>query len=143
MQIRRLLVLTILGLSLSAAADFRTRNAGKFPSKYASRPATRPSHVPQSTSVGGNTYNISYNAGRGGYGYMGVGGTWMMYNAMADAVMMGTLMSRGGYVYGPRYYQPAAMAPAPWGFLSFVWSALFLAVIIAVIVAVARKSVLR
>lgn len=124
----------------AAAADFKTKNAGKYPSKYTSKPATRPSHIPQSASVGGNTYNISYNAGYGGYGYMGAGGSWMVYSAMADAVMMNTLMTRRGYVYGPRYYQPVAMVPAPYGFMSFVWSMLVFAIVVAVIIALVRNS---
>ena len=31
---------------------------------------------------------------------MGVGGSWIMYDAMADAIMMDTLMGHSGYYYG-------------------------------------------
>ena len=126
----------------AAATDFKAKNAGKYPSKYGSKPATRPTHIPQTTSVGGNTYNISYNAGHGGYGYMGVGGAWMAYSVMADVAMTSMLMSRSGYVYGPRYYQPAVVV-APGGFGVFGWilsMTIFLIVVGGVVVAV-RSSV--
>jgi hypothetical protein len=84
-----------------ATSAFKTKNAAKYPAKYTSKPATRPDHIPQSTSVGGNTYNVSYNQGMGGYGYMGISGSWMMYSAMTDVIMLSTLMSRNNYYYDP------------------------------------------
>ena len=97
-----------------ASSAFKTKMANQkradgnstYSSKYATQPGSRPGHIPQSCKSGGNTYNISYNTQYGGYGYMGMGGTWMMYDAMADAAMMGMLMRNQGYYYGaaPRYY---------------------------------------
>ena len=84
-----------------AESAFRQRNAGQFPSRYATQPSARPSHIPQSTRVDGRNVNVTYNAGLGGYGYLHPTlGTWILYNAMTDAVMMSALMSRGGYYYG-------------------------------------------
>ena len=84
-----------------AESAFRQRNAGQFPSRYATQPSTRPSHIPQSTRVDGRNVNVTYNAGLGGYGYLHPTlGTWILYNAMTDAAMMSILMSRGGYYYG-------------------------------------------
>ena len=84
-----------------AESAFRQRNAGQYPSRYRSQPASRPGHVPQSTRVDGRNVNVTYNAGRGGYGYLHPTlGTWIVYNAMTDAAMMSVLMSRGGYYYG-------------------------------------------
>lgn len=84
-----------------AESAFRQRNSGQFSSRYQTQPSTRPGHIPQSTRVDGRNVNVAYNTGLGGYGYMHPTlGTWMMYNAMTDAAMMGMLMSRGGYYYG-------------------------------------------
>ncbi len=89
----------------SASADFKTKNAAKYGSTYATKPTTRPGHIPPTyVGSGGTTYNISYNQGYGGYGYMGPLGTWMVYNAMADAAMgpyYNRQMASAGYDYGP------------------------------------------
>lgn len=79
-----------------AMANFKARNKDKYQSRYKSKPATRPDHIPQTTSVGGVNVNINYNSTYGGYGYMH-NGSWMFYNAMADVAMMSVLMSRQGY----------------------------------------------
>jgi hypothetical protein len=85
-----------------AEQTFVSRNSSQFPSRYASQPATRPGHVPQSTRVDGRNVNVAYNAGLGGYGYLHPSlGTWVLYSAMTDAAMLGLLMSRQGYYYGP------------------------------------------
>ena len=73
--------------------------ASQYKSTYATQPKTRPGHVPQTyRGAGGNTYNISYNSGHGGYGYMGPLGTWMMYDAMSDMAMYSYMSHRN-----PRY----------------------------------------
>ncbi len=76
----------------------------KYPGKYASKPATRPEHIPQTYSRGGTTYNISYNQGHGGYGYMGAGGLWVAYafSSMATERMLNRSMYHHGYAYGER-----------------------------------------
>jgi len=89
-----------------AMKDFKSKNAGKYTSKFSSQPSKRPDYIPQSTSVGGKTYNVTYNSSYGGYGYMGPSGAWIMYDAMADAAMMSVLMNRQGYYVGG----PPAMA---------------------------------
>lgn len=90
---------TVFKSKSAAQSAFKKKNAGKYGSKYATKPATRPSHVPQTTSVGGSNVNISFNASHGGYGYMHPTlGTFMMYNAMSDAIMMQSLMRRNHYI---------------------------------------------
>lgn len=89
----------------SAAASFKKKNAAKYTTTYASKPATRPGHIPQTTMVGGTSTTIIYNQGGGGYGYMNSLGTFMLYNAMADAAMApyyNRQMASAGYMYGPR-----------------------------------------
>lgn len=68
--------------------------ASQYKSTYATQPATRPEYIPQTYKSGGNTYNISYNSGYGGYGYMGPGGSWMMYDVMSDMAMYSYLSHR-------------------------------------------------
>ena len=85
-----------------AEQAFVSRNASQYPSRYASQPTSRPGHIPQTTRVDGRNVNVTYNAGLGGYGYLHPGlGTWVLYSAMADAAMLGVLMSRNHYYYGP------------------------------------------
>lgn len=79
-------------------------NQKKYTSKYASKPATRPGHIPQTYSSGGNTYNISYNQAHGGYGHMDAVGTFILYNSMADMAMRpyyDRQMAMAGYHVGP------------------------------------------
>jgi hypothetical protein len=99
----------------SATADFKAKNAGKYPSKYTSQPTTRPSHIPQSTRVGTTNVNINYNPMYGGYGYMHLG-AWVMYDAMADTIMMNSLMHQHGVfiasehgVVRPYYQNPLSI----------------------------------
>jgi hypothetical protein len=84
-----------------AATAFKSNKEmqSKYKSTYTSKPATRPEHIPASTKVGNNTYNVTYNQQHGGYGYMGPSGSWIMYNAMSDAVMLTALMQRNNYVH--------------------------------------------
>ena len=84
-----------------AQQAFVGRNASQYPSRYASRPGSRPAHIPQNTRVDGRNVNVTYNAGLGGYGYVHPSlGTWVLYSAMADAAMLGVLMSNNRYYYG-------------------------------------------
>ena len=83
----------------AATTAFKSKYGSKYTARFDSRPATRPDYIPQSTLVGGRTYNIQYNRQYGGYGYMGPSRTWIMYDAMADAVMLNSLMSRNYYYY--------------------------------------------
>jgi len=87
--------------------EFKAKNASKYTSEYKQEPKTRPEHIPQTYTSGGNSYNIVYNPGRG-YGYWSGGpglGTFMLYDAMSDAIMLNALMSRPAVapVYTPVY----------------------------------------
>ena len=85
-----------------AEQSFVSRNQSQYPSRYNSQPGSRPSHIPQTTRVGGRNVNVAYNSQLGGYGYMHPTlGTYMLYSAMTDAAMLGMLMSNRGYYYGP------------------------------------------
>lgn len=114
----------------SAVSDFKTKYASTYSSKFTSEPAKRPDHIPTTTRVGGNTYNVTYNQSAGGYGYWSGGGpglgTWMMYDAMSDAVMMNTLMARNNYYVGP----PVVVSTSPLTVFLWVLGALVLTVAI-------------
>jgi hypothetical protein len=89
----------------AASADFKKKNASKYTSTYASKPSTRPGHIPQTTMVGGKSTTIIYNQSGGGYGYMNALGTFMLYDAMSDMAMRpyyNQQMASAGYAYGPR-----------------------------------------
>ena len=61
-----------------ATTAFQSKFGNQFPSKYSTQPATRPSHIPQRTTVNGQQYDVRYNPQYGGYGYM-AGGGWRPY----------------------------------------------------------------
>lgn len=89
----------------SAVADFKANNAAKMPSRYDVEPAQRPSHIPTSyADSSGTRRDVVYNQNGGGYGYYSGGGpglgTFMLYDAMSDAAMMNTMMSRQNYYVG-------------------------------------------
>jgi len=86
-----------------AVKHFRSTQANKYTSSYATKPATRPKHIPQNTQVNGKPVNIRYNSSYGGYGYMN-NGRWVVYNVMTDMVMLNMLMREGGYYYGQPMY---------------------------------------
>lgn len=126
------------GKSFSSKADataaFKKDNAGKFSSKYDKEPATRPSHIPQSTKVGNQNVNINYNSTYGGYGYMHPTlGTWIMYDMMSDAVMMSAMMHSHGYHVGaPVAPGGVVVAPtySPW---RWFWGVLFTIILLCII----------
>ena len=121
-----------------ATAAFKKANTSKYTSKYTKKPATRPSHIPASTSVGGQNYPISYNAGMGGYGYTNSLGAWVMYDAMMDAAMVSTLMTRNNYYYDPVIARTPYRGPS-FGNIILVLT-LVVGVIIVAIVGVAIKN---
>lgn len=82
-----------------AERAFERDNASRFPTTFQTAPQTRPDYVPQTTTVDGRNYDVSYNPRYGGYGYMR-DGTWMAYNVFRDITMLNLLMGRSGYVYG-------------------------------------------
>jgi hypothetical protein len=71
----------------------------KYTSNYASKPATRPSHIPATTSVGGRNVNVTYNVNHGGYGYTNSLGAYIMYDMMADSMMRNRMMTNNNYLY--------------------------------------------
>jgi hypothetical protein len=95
---------TVFKTRESAISDFKTKKANTYTSKYTAEPTTRPSHIPQTYKSNGTSYNVTYNQSVGGYGYWNGGGpglgTFMLYDALSDAVMLNTLMDRDNYYVG-------------------------------------------
>lgn len=83
----------------AASKAFKSKYSSQYTARYDSKPATRPDHIPRSTSIGGKTFNVNYDPQHGGYGYVGPRGSWIMYDAMTDAAMLSILMSRNNHYY--------------------------------------------
>lgn len=102
----------------AATAAFKKNQAGKYPAKYATKPASRPTHIPATTNVGGQNVNINYNAGMGGYGYTNALGAFIMYDMMSDAMMRNRMMAQSHYIVQPTVVQaPVAVQSRPMGFI--------------------------
>lgn len=125
----------------AATAAYKSKNAAKYTSKYAKQPATRPSHVPQTTMVGGSSVNINYNVGRGGYGYTNSLGAFIMYDMMSDAIMMNRMMARDNYHYDTHHAPTTRVIvhrKSNTGVLLF-WSLVVIGVVVVICV-VANKN---
>lgn len=88
-----------------AVADFKAKNATKYTAKFDKEPATRPSYIPTTyRDSSGTTRNIVYDNRGGGYGYWSGGnsglGTFIMFDALSDMVMLNALMDKDGYYVG-------------------------------------------
>jgi hypothetical protein len=95
---------TVFKTRESAIADFKAKEADTYTSKFTAEPAKRPDYIPQTYKANGTNYNITYNQSVGGYGYWSGGspgiGSFLLYDALSDAVMMNTLMDRDHYYVG-------------------------------------------
>ena len=128
---------TLFSSKAEAAQSFKSRYASDYGSKFASEPAARPSYVPSTTFIGGRSVNIMYNQGLGGYGYFHPGlGTWILYDALADAAMSDSIMYNRGYYWGGA---PVYVSHRP-SFLGLAFGMLMLLIIVSMIArAVARR----
>jgi len=125
----------------SAVADFKAKNANTFTNKFTSEPAKRPSYIPNVYRSNGQTHTVVYDRQYGGYGYWNGGGpglgTWIMYDALSDAAMMNTLMSRQNYYVGPPV-QSGALST----FMSVImWGGLVIAVIVLSVFLFTKKYI--
>lgn len=85
----------------------------KYTGKYSSQPATRPKHIPEKYTDGqGNTYNVTYNQDKGGYGYQSSSG-WIGFDPMSmlSGAMLYSLMSDNGNNYYVQSPNTTAAAP--------------------------------
>lgn len=97
---------TLFSSKAEAQNAFKNKYAAQYTSKYASEPATKPAHIPQAVKdAGGVERPIVYNQGSGGYGYWSGGGpnlgTFIIYDALSDMIMLNMLMNNHNYQYGP------------------------------------------
>jgi hypothetical protein len=83
--------------------DFRTRYGGTYTSNFPQEPPVRPSYIPSSTIFNGQTVNIYYDPGYHSYGYYRYG-RWTAFDALADAVVLDSLMNHHSYYYGQSCY---------------------------------------
>jgi hypothetical protein len=110
-----------------AVNTFKQQNESKYKNQFSSEPAQRPNYVPEYYSgPGGARYNVTYRSDLGGYGYYNPSlGQWMLYSAMADAVMVNSLMHSHGYYYGP----PPVRYGGGWGFFTWLGMLIFILLI--------------
>jgi hypothetical protein len=125
---------TLFSSKAEASQAFKSRYAKDYGSSFASEPAARPSYIPSSAMVGGRNVNIVYNQGLGGYGYLHPTlGTWMLFDALGDAMMMDSVMSSRGYYWGGT---PAYVTHGP-GYLGLAFAALAILLVAALAARVA------
>ena len=114
-----------------AIADFKTKKAAEYTSKFPTEPKVRPSYIPNTYSVGGTNVNVVYNSGFGGYGYYHpISHAWIAYDMMSDAVMLSAMMNRHGYV---GYAQPVPVYSSGWSIFSFILSLVFIGMTVLMI----------
>jgi len=122
---------TLFSTKTEAQSAFASRYSSQYGSTFQAEPASRPAWIPSSTLVDGRSVNVAYNPGLGGYGYLHPSlGTWVLYNAMSDAIMMDSLMTHHNYYYGAPVYLSHGQ--------SWINFALFLLAAMVVLVAVMR-----
>ena len=90
---------TVFQSRADAERAFQRDYANRFPSTFSQQPSERPNHIPQTTSVEGRNYDVTYNQRYGSYGYM-QNGSWVAYNTFRDVALLSMLMRSNGYVYG-------------------------------------------
>ncbi|HET7838761.1 MAG TPA: hypothetical protein VFL04_03295 [Rectinemataceae bacterium] len=128
---------TLFSSKAQAAQAFRTSYGSRYGSSFATEPQTRPDYIPSRTYVGGQAVNIVYNQGLGGYGYYNpMLGSWMLYDALADAAMLDILMGRHNYYYGPA---PVYLSHGG-GFLSAALGLFLAFMLVAVLVRALRMA---
>jgi len=104
---------TVFKNRADAKKSFQSKYGDNYGSKFSSKPNQRPGHIPNTTKVDGRSIPINYNQTRGGYGYTGVGGKWIMYSAIADVAMISMLMNRHSYYHGPQPGQDGEQRRSP------------------------------
>jgi hypothetical protein len=84
--------------------EFKTKNAGKYPTTFPTQPAQRPNYIPPNTFHDGQIRNIEYNQSRGGYGFFDTLGQFIIFDALTD-------MAFGQHQKETIIYQQAQQAP--------------------------------
>jgi hypothetical protein len=90
---------TVFNSRSDALKSFKSKNASKYPTTFTTKPNVRPGYIPPTVTSNGKKHNVSYR--NGGYGYY-AGSVWRPYSPFTDPLMAASLMSMGGYYYGPR-----------------------------------------
>lgn len=65
-------------------ADFKVKNAAKYPTTFSTQPAQRPTYIPPTTVYNGQSMPIQYNQQAGGYGFFDGLGKFIIYDAILD-----------------------------------------------------------
>jgi hypothetical protein len=128
---------TLFASKAEASAAFRNSYSRDYSSVFSTEPVVRPSYIPGSALVGGQNVNIVYNSALGGYGYYHPSlGTWMLFDALANAAVLDQAMSNRGYYWGGA---PVYVSHRP-SFLGFAFGVLILFLVASLVIrALARR----
>ncbi|MGA2548149.1 MAG: hypothetical protein ABSF43_16500 [Rectinemataceae bacterium] len=127
---------TLFSSKAEASQAFRSRYAKDYASTFASEPSVRPSYIPSSALIGGRSVNIIYNPALGGYGYMHPTlGTWVLFDALANAATLDYAMSNRGYYWGGA---PVYLSHGP-SFFGLAFAVLAILLIASIATRVARR----
>lgn len=106
-------------------AEFKAKEAAKYTVPKDREPSVRPTYIPQTTYVGGSSYNIVFQPGYG-YGYYSPAHIWMAY----DPVEAMAVASYSDYARPPVVYHSG------WGFWNTLGALFLLIFVIALVVGV-------
>ena len=139
----------------TSAFTAKYRSQPEFQNKFTAEPKAPPAWLPKDRvyrDSAGASYSISYNQSYGGYGYMGPGNRFMMYDPFMDIMMLNLLMSNHSYHYPPtaavvpsqvvpiQPIMPAHTVEQPRRSYAWVWWLIIPAVIVTVSVLASRAS---
>lgn len=108
-------------------SDFKKNNESKYPTKFTTPPASRPSYIPPTTAYNGQQREIYYNQSAGGYGFMNTLGQFMIYDAITDIALGSFQKDQTVYVQQTKEHEAAIKAQeAEQENSSFIFFAVFL-----------------
>lgn len=132
------------GNKKAATAAYRKKLTSGNKYTSATAPKTRPKHIPQTTTVGGKTVNVTYNSfGGGGYGYGYMDPTTGVFMALAANQMMvnSAMMSQAGYgqwnANGTPYVAPVVVQRT-YDPMGWIWGLIGFVIVIALIAVVVK-----
>jgi hypothetical protein len=127
---------TLFSSKAEASQSFRSRYAKDYASTFAAEPSVRPGYIPSSALIGSRSVNIVYNPALGGYGYLHPTlGTWVLFDALANAATLDYAMSNRGYYWGGA---PVYLSHRP-SFFGLAFAVLAILLIASIAARVARR----
>lgn len=95
-------------------SEFKKNNESKYPTRFSTPPAQRPSYIPPTTVYNGQQRPIYYNQQAGGYGFLNTLGQFMIYDAITDVALGAFQKDQTVYVQQTKEHQAAIQAESGW-----------------------------